>query len=63
MLCMLDLLQKLGDEAVPNLSCVGFATPAVGNAALAEYVNHRGWDILFTNYLVPGVPKPFEGIG
>ena len=51
---MLDLLYSLGEEATPHLSCIGFATPAVGNAALAEFVRHKGWDKLITNYLVPG---------
>lgn len=53
LLCMLDLLYSLGEEATPHLSCIAFATPAVGNAALAEFVRHRGWDKLITNYLVP----------
>ena len=51
---MLDLLYSIGDEAIPYLSCIGFATPAVGNAALAEFVRQKGWDKLITNYLVPG---------
>lgn len=34
---------------------MGFATPAVGNAALADYARAKGWDSFITNYLVPGV--------
>lgn len=55
MLCTLDLLHGLGDESNPNVTCVGFATPAVGNAALAEYVKNKGWQKYITNYLVPGL--------
>lgn len=54
LLCTLDLLHSLGDEPNPNVTCVGFATPAVGNAALAEYVKNKGWQKYITNYLVPG---------
>ena len=58
LLCTLDLLHSLGDEANPKLACVGFATPAVGNAALAEHAKAKGWDKFITNYLVPGVCTP-----
>ena len=34
---------------------MGFATPAVGNAALADYAKAKGWDRFITNYLVPGM--------
>lgn len=54
LLCTLDLLHSLGEEANPNLACVGFATPAVGNAALADYIKQKGWHHYITNYLVPG---------
>ncbi len=54
LLCTLDLLHSLGDDPNPNVTCVGFATPAVGNAALAEYVKNKGWQNYITNYLVPG---------
>ncbi|DBA88587.1 TPA: hypothetical protein ACH3X1_004236 [Trebouxia sp. C0004] len=53
LLCTLDLLHSLGDEPNPSVTCVGFATPAVGNAALAEYVKNKGWQKYITNYLVP----------
>ena len=55
LLCTLDLLHSLGPEAKPKLACVGFATPAVGNAALVEHAKTNGWDSYVTNYLVPGV--------
>ena len=54
LLCTLDLLHSLEDESHPSVTCVGFATPAVGNAALAEYVKEKGWQKYITNYLVPG---------
>ncbi|KAA6417845.1 MAG: lipase class 3 family [Trebouxia sp. A1-2] len=53
LLCTLDLLHSLVDEPNLKLTCVGFATPAVGNAALAEYVKNKGWQKYITNYLVP----------
>lgn len=53
LLCTLDLLHSLEDESHPSVTCVGFATPAVGNAALAEYVKENGWQKYITNYLVP----------
>ena len=56
LLCTLDLLQQLGSHANPAVACVGFATPAVGNMALAEHVSRQGWDKHITNYLVPGKP-------
>lgn len=55
LLCTLNLLHALGDGANPKLACVGFATPAVGNAALADHTKAKGWDSFITNYLVPGV--------
>ena len=58
LLCTLDLLHSLGDAANPNLACVGFATPAVGNAALVEHAMAKGWDKFITNYLVPGQCTP-----
>ena len=53
-LCALDLLQAAGAGAPPDVSCVGFATPAVGNAALAAHIAARGWDRRFVTYLLPG---------
>lgn len=53
-LCTLDLLQAAGPGAPPNVSCVGFATPAVGNAALAAHIAACGWERRFVTYLLPG---------
>lgn len=53
-LCALDLLQAAGAGAPPDVSCVGFATPAVGNAALAAHIAARGWGRRFVTYLLPG---------
>ena len=55
-LCTLDLLRSLSGPQTPGsvVSCVTFAAPAVGNAALAELVNKRGWRDNFVNYLLPG---------
>lgn len=56
LLCTLDLLHSLGEDAAKSkLACVGFATPAVGNASLAEHAKAKGWDRFVTNYLLPGV--------
>ncbi|KAK9844196.1 hypothetical protein WJX81_007745 [Elliptochloris bilobata] len=54
-LCALDLLQAAQGSGAPppRVSSVGFATPAVGNAALAERVAARGWGGRFVTYLLP----------
>lgn len=38
-------------------SCYGFATPALGNEALAETVKECGWEARIRNYLSPGVQR------
>jgi hypothetical protein len=35
-------------------SCYGFATPALGNEALAATVAEAGWGARISNYLNPG---------
>jgi hypothetical protein len=37
----------------PHLRCITFATPAIGNAALAELVETAGWGGYFRNYALP----------
>lgn len=56
LLCSLDLLHQLQPEGSAQVACIGFATPAVGNLALADHAHSKGWDALITNYLVPGKP-------
>ena len=55
-LCALDLLQAVSGsgEPAPEITSVGFATPAVGNTALAAHVAARGWARRFVTYLLPG---------
>lgn len=52
-LCTLRLLRELPDWPRPRVRCVAFATPAVGNAALAELVESAGWASHFTSYYLP----------
>ncbi|KAG2501961.1 hypothetical protein HYH03_000459 [Edaphochlamys debaryana] len=52
-LCTLRLLRELPDWPRPRIRCVSFATPAVGNAALAELVENAGWASHFATYYLP----------
>lgn len=54
-LSALHLLRQLPEGARPALRCNVFACPAIGNAALAQYVKDKGWEHYFNNLLVPGV--------
>ena len=64
-LCALDLLQAAAGAGVlaPDVTAVGYATPAVGNAALAAHATARGWAGRFVTYLLPGVFKDQVTIG
>ena len=53
-LSTLRLLRQLPEGADPAVACLTFACPAVGNAALFEEVNQRGWQRFFKNFLIPG---------
>jgi hypothetical protein len=53
---MLDLLHALPQQEAAALRCYGFATPAIGNAALADLVQRRWWHAHFNNFLLPGMP-------
>ncbi len=53
-LCALRLLRQLPDVRPDRLRCVAFATPAVGNAALAELVESAGWGSHFLTFFLPG---------
>lgn len=52
-LCTLRLLRELPDWPRPRVRCIAFATPAVGNAALAEMVANAGWADHFASYYLP----------
>ncbi|GIL88442.1 hypothetical protein Vretifemale_16406 [Volvox reticuliferus] len=52
-LCTLRLLRELPDWPRPRVRCIAFATPAVGNAALAELVENAGWANHFSTYYLP----------
>ncbi|EFJ53181.1 hypothetical protein VOLCADRAFT_86206 [Volvox carteri f. nagariensis] len=52
-LCTLRLLRELPDWPRPRVRCIAFATPAVGNAALAELVESAGWAGHFATYYLP----------
>ncbi len=53
-LSALRLLRELPEWPAPRLRCVCFATPAVGNSALAELVTNAGWSHHFRSYYLPG---------
>lgn len=53
-ICALDLLHAAEGANLPDVKAIGFATPAIGNAALARMVQRRGWDRRLFNYLLPG---------
>jgi len=52
-LCAVRLLDALHPELHPTLSCIGFAVPPVGNAALAATAQAQGWQQRITNYMLP----------
>eukprot|EP00798_Chlamydomonas_sp_ICE-L_P000105 gene105-5516_t len=52
-LCALQLLRELPQWSAPRLSCVCFATPAVGNSALANHVVSAGWAPYFKTFVLP----------
>lgn len=67
-LCAVRLLDALPQELHHTVSCIGFAVPAVGNAALAEAAGAHGWEQRITNYtlpedFVPGLMGLFGGQG
>ncbi len=53
-LCTLSLLRELPDTPTPHqLRCIAFATPAVGNSALARLVDTAGWSPYFSTFYLP----------
>ena len=59
-LCALDLLHAAKPGRLPNIQAIGFASPAIGNQALASFVQQRGWKKFLTSYLLPGGLSPFH---
>ena len=53
-LSTLRLLRQIPDGSDPAVACITFACPAIGNGALAEEVQQRGWGRHFKNFLIPG---------
>lgn len=53
-LCALRLLQQLPSSEARNISVITFASPAVGNQALARAVQQAGWQDNFRSFLMPG---------
>ena len=55
-ICALDLLQKLRQrgDSTEGIACIAYASPAVGNRALAVGVQDMGWGAHFINYSLPG---------
>ena len=56
-ICALDLLfhaARKGNSRKLALKVVGFAAPAIGNQALADFVKQHGWHQYMTNYILPG---------
>jgi len=52
----LDLPHAAAGARPPAVAAIGWATPAVGNAALAELVAARGWGARLVTFLLPGAP-------
>ncbi|KAL4447779.1 hypothetical protein ABPG75_004998 [Micractinium tetrahymenae] len=52
-LCAIRLLDALPEALHHTITCVGFAVPPVGNAALAAAAAAAGWSQRITNYLLP----------
>lgn len=52
-LCALKLLTQLPATLHHTVSAVGFATPPLGNAAVAAAVAERGWDARLKNIMLP----------
>lgn len=52
-LCTLRLLRQLPLRDDYPLRCVAFATPSIGNSALATLVAERHWDAYLSNFLLP----------
>ncbi len=57
-LCTLRLLQQLPAPLHNTVTCYAFATPAIGNRALAHMVRARGWEERIKNYVTPEDPIP-----
>lgn len=55
-LSALRLLRDLPEWPAPRIKCMCFATPAIGNAALADLVKNAGWGGHFKTYFLPGAP-------
>jgi Lipase (class 3) len=54
-LCALRLLQQLPASEARNVNVIAFASPAVGNQALARAVQQAGWQDNFKSFLMPGM--------
>lgn len=50
----MDLLHTQPAGLLPDVKAIGFATPAIGNLALADHVKQQGWQFYLSNYLLPG---------
>ena len=57
-LSTLRLLRDLPEWPAPRVKCMCFATPAVGNAALADLVENAGWASAFKTFFLPGKRWP-----
>ena len=55
-ICALDLLRTLRQRgnSMEGIACIAYASPAVGNRALAAGVQDMGWGAHFINYSLPG---------
>ena len=60
-ICALDLLHALRQRGEPahGIACVGYASPAIGNRALAAGVHEMGLSHHFLNYSIPGAASQF----
>jgi hypothetical protein len=53
-LCALRLLREQPEWPPPRMRCITFASPAIGNSALAELVEAAGWARYFKTFILPG---------
>ena len=55
-ICTLDLLRALRQRHKPDhgIACISYASPAIGNRALAAGVHEMGLTPHFVNYSIPG---------
>lgn len=52
-----------GEEQLPRVRCISFATPAMANSDLLQEVTAAGWDQFITNIVMPGASAVWMSSG